>query len=204
MAPDDGLPRRRLDSLGVGSTARQLPVLSPQRFASVPGNRHKWFEGCLSHLAALFVMHRIAECWVETPPVHVYKAAQFAPNHATYAERIARKRSLPLGCSPAEWFSEHQEELEAVSDNQELNGTLAVALLPPFQADPTLWRDCASLNTWDPNKNETFVEYLDAWTASLSRQCLEPRVPAIVRDLLELDSCRDQLAAIAIPERLEA
>ena len=113
-------------------------------FGRFKGHRHKSFEESLREAASPFVLRRLAEVWAEEPPLRVYGASEFAPNHAAYAEAMEEKyRAFPSIARPG-WLA---KKLEA--DPRGLDGAAAVALLDGFRRDPTLWRDRLSLNRWD-------------------------------------------------------
>jgi len=131
-------------------------------FDRVRKHRHKWFEGSLCELSSLFVLHRLAETWAESPPAGVFEAADFAPNHREYAEYIGAEYGISSGEDISRWLSENIRTLETSSAERELNGAVAVALLDRFREDPSLWRECGWLNHWNPEGGETFPDYLDS------------------------------------------
>ena len=170
-------------------------------FDRFKGHKHRWFDETLCEIASLYSLNRISESWAEDPPPNVYRALEFAPHHREYAERLEAKRNTLGGSSLAEWFSQHLRDLEADRYRRDLNGVLAVALLPSFREDPGLWRECGELNTWDPNANRSFSGYLDSWTKQLRKQGLVARAPWVVRRLLGLSDAAEQVAAMAIPDQ---
>ena len=143
-------------------------------------HNHRWFEESLCELASLFVLHRLAELWKEKPPDTVPDATRFAPNHQTYAERIAARYPRLNRDHLPDWFAGILPELQTNPYDREICGTIAVALRAAFRADPTLWQDCGHLNHWDPNANATFAKYLGSWTAHLHERRLDARVPAAI------------------------
>ena len=150
-------------------------------FDRFKGHRHKWFEESLCQLAALFVLHRLAEVWAEEPPPHIYGASEFAPNHATYAEGMEENYRVSPGIALPGWLAANIGTLEADPLRRDLDGAVAVALLDHFRRDPTLWRDCLSLNRWDPSADTTFSDYLESWTTCLRECGPDARAPALVR-----------------------
>lgn len=150
------------------------------------GHKHRWFDESLCELASLFVLHRLAELWKAQPPEAIPDAAGFAPNHHTYAERIeARSPRISRDRLP-DWFTEAVPRLEANPYERYLCGTVAVALLDSFHADPALWRDCVHLNHWNPDADPSFAEYLGSWTAHLQVHSLPSRAPAAIADLFKV------------------
>ncbi|MCY4375686.1 MAG: hypothetical protein OXC31_18150 [Spirochaetaceae bacterium] len=150
------------------------------------GHRHRWFDESLCELASLFVLHRLAELWKESPPEAIPDAAGFAFNHQTYAERISASYPRPSRDEFSEWFAGVLPKLEADPYARELCGTIAVGLRGAFQADPTLWQDCGHLNHWDPNADPAFRDYLDSWGSCLRERDIEPRAVGLVRKLLQI------------------
>ena len=147
-------------------------------------HHHKWFEESLCELASLFVLHRLADDWKLQPPPGVYRAAEFAPNHRTYALTREQQHSAPVERDLPAWYSENFSELEANPYDRIRTGIVAAALRPRFLQEPSLWVACRRLNSWDPNGDETFGDYLDSWCADLRRNGLEIRTPEMVRGLL--------------------
>ncbi|MDE0220471.1 MAG: hypothetical protein OXJ90_14495 [Spirochaetaceae bacterium] len=154
------------------------------------GHKHRWFDETLSELASLFVLHRLAKLWIAHPPDAIPDAAGFAPSHRTYAERTAARYPRISRDHLPEWFTEAVPKLEANPYERDLCGTVAVALLDSFQADPTLWRDCLHLNHWNPDADPAFAEYLGSWTALLQEHSLPSCAPTAIADLFNPDYSR--------------
>ena len=152
------------------------------------GHRHRWFDESICALASLFVLHRLAEVWKAQPPQAIPDAAGFAPNHQTYAERIAARYPRISRDRLPEWLTGSLPKLEANRYDRDLCGTVAAALLDSFQADPSLWRDCVHLNHWDPSRDSTFATYLNSWTAHLHDHGLDARAPTKVAQMFRLTS----------------
>ena len=147
-------------------------------------HRHKWFEESLCELASLFVLHRLADDWKLQPPAAVYRAAEFAPNHQTYALSREQRHLASVGGDLPTWFAANIGELKANRYDRVRTGVVAAALRPRFLQEPALWEACRRLNRWDPNGDEAFGGYLDSWCNDLRRNGLEIRTPEIVRGLL--------------------
>ncbi len=147
-------------------------------------HRHKWFEESLCEMASLFVLHRLADDWKHQPLSAVCRAAEFAPNHRTYAlDREQRHLASVEGDLPS-WFAANIGELEANPYDRVRTGVVAAALLPRFLQEPSLWEAYRRLNSWDPNGDPVFGGYLDSWCNDLRRNGLEIWTPEIVRGLL--------------------
>ena len=163
------------------------------------GHKHKWFDETLCQLASLFALHRMADSWVANPPPTVPRASAFAPHHREYAERIERQHEPPTPAGLPEWLREATDHLEADSADRTRTMTLAVALLPEFQRDPSLWTDCGALNTWDAHSDRDFTAYLDSWAARIRELGSVPRTPRYLRRLLDSDPVGLRLAAMSVP-----
>lgn len=146
-------------------------------------HKHMWFEESLCELASLFVLHRLAWAWAESPPPGITGASEFAPNHKIYAENAQVKHPAVRERDLAKWFALNLRSMEHDPCVRECNGVVAVFLLGRFREDASMWRDCAWLNRWDPHANATFADYLDSWTACLRTNGLDGRVPALVQEL---------------------
>ena len=149
-------------------------------FDAHQGHKHRWFDESLCQLASLFALHRLADVWAEEPPDGVPDAAGFAPNHRTYARAIADRYPRIGRAGFRDWLSAHLAALEENPCERELTGAVAVLLLDPFRADPTLWRGCAHLDLWNPADDPTFGDYLASWAAHLRAHGIEPRAPAVI------------------------
>ena len=144
-------------------------------------HKHRWFSEALCELASLFVLRGLTKAWLDDPPDGVAQAAAYAPHFTTYAERMAQRYSRP-GDLPR-WLADHLPGLEADPYGRDGNGVLAVSLLQPFLDHPSLWRDCGTLNCWDPYADATFRDYLDAWARHLRRAGSTPRVAPLIHAL---------------------
>ena len=150
-------------------------------------HRHKWFEESLCEMASLFVLYRLADVWAANPPAGIAASRSFAPVHADYARDVELKYPAVPHSELPRWLEANIGGMEASSTERDLNGVVAVALLGFFRHDPTLWRDCAWLNHWDPSGDGAFGEYLDSWEACLNGAAAPGRVPALVRALFFRD-----------------
>ena len=152
----------------------------------VADHKHKWFEEALCEAASLFVLRRLVSVWAKAPPLAVFKAAEFAPSHGTYAERVEKRHAANLEASLPKWFRDHCEELESDRYDRSLNGVMAIALLSEFRKNSSLWRDCTSLNSWDANQDEDFRAYLNSWSSNLAGSNIRPKLPCVVAKRLEI------------------
>ena len=146
-------------------------------------HKHKWFEESLCEMASLFVLYRLADVWAANPPAGITYSQSFAQEHANYARDVERKYPAVPRSELPQWLEANIRRMEASSTERDLNGIVAVSLLGFFRQDPSLWRDCAWLNHWDPMGDGAFGEYLDSWDAFLNGAERPGRVPAQVRAL---------------------
>ena len=158
-------------------------------------HRHKWFEESLCELSSLFVLHRLAETWAESPPAGVFEAADFAPNHREYAEYVEAEYIISSGEDVSGWLAENISVLETSPAESKLNGVVAAALLDRFREDPSLWGECGWLNHWDPEGDETFPDYLDSWSGCLSANGISSRAPDVAKKLLYHDNKKESSGA---------
>ena len=141
---------------------------------------YKWFEESLCEAAALFVLHGVAEAWKTAPPSAVFRAGEYAPSFRTYAQDIVGRHPQPRQADLPRWLDEHMQKLVADPYIRELNRSVAIALLPRFLEDPSLWRDCGELNSWDAAANASLSGYLGTWSAQVRSRGREARVPDLV------------------------
>ena len=152
-------------------------------------HRHKWFEESLCELASLFVLHRMAKDWVDNPPPCISGATKFAPHYRKYAENVEAKFVISNSLDYSNWLDANIQILESCSTKRELNGVVAVALLPYFWDDPSLWRDCGWLNQWNSSADKTVFDYLNSWSNCLIERNLSYRTPIIVNRLFDSTEC---------------
>ena len=75
--------------------------------------------------------------------------------------------------------------------------TPAVALLPEFRRDPSLWGDCGALNIGDAHGNRDFSEFVASWSARIQEQGTAPHTPQSLRRPLGSDEAGLRLAAMS-------
>ena len=125
------------------------------------GRENKWFEETLCELASLYVMRRMSETWAENPPYPNWREYRHALR--SYVDDVIASRT-PLDLDGlAEFYREHEAELRQDPVNRDLNGSMAVALLPLFEATPEHWEAIWWLNAATRVEPQSFSEYLQAW-----------------------------------------
>lgn len=126
-----------------------------------------WFEETLCETASLFSMRAMARTWKKNPPYAHW--SDYRDSLRGYADSVINKRTLlpeltRLGL-PA-FYKKHQNTLHKNPTERELNGTIAVALLPLFEVEPSCWEAVRWLNSSPSPKGETFQQYLAKWHRS--------------------------------------
>jgi len=127
-------------------------------------NPDLWFEESLCEASSLYVLGRMAEGWKARPPYANWKS--YAPALQKYRDDRLAQQQLPEGTSLAEWFREKEAILRKDAHQRPLNGIVAVALLPMFEAAPGNWAALASLNAVRGDGARSFPRYLGDWSRS--------------------------------------
>ncbi|MDA0588333.1 MAG: hypothetical protein O2820_10025 [Planctomycetota bacterium] len=123
-------------------------------------NPQLWFEESLCECASLFALRRMAVEWRTNPPYSNWKS--YSTSLTDYASnRIAQFEERKE--STAEFYKQHQKELEKTATNRDLNGFVALKLLPLFEKTPGAWQSLRYLNLGDPKENKAFADYLSGW-----------------------------------------
>jgi hypothetical protein len=128
-------------------------------YRNVP-NRQLWFEETLCESASLFALRRMAVEWKTKAPY---------PNWTSYssalgdyaADRIKKYDSQKDPVS--EFYQMHKAELEENANNRELNGYMALKLLPMFEKTPSAWQSLRYINLGPEKENTSFEHYLSGW-----------------------------------------
>jgi hypothetical protein len=120
-----------------------------------------WFEECLCETASLFVLRRLAKRWAQRAPYAEWRA--YSPQFTAYADDLISnwlaiaERRLP------QWLEDHRPRMARDPARRDLNGTIALALLPMLESNPQDWRAVTWLNVAPSAASETFPEYLAKW-----------------------------------------
>lgn len=123
-------------------------------------NPQLWFEESLCECALLFALRRMGVEWTTNPPYTNWKS--YSTSLAGYAaDRMKKFESRKE--SPAEFYRQHQKELEKTATNRDLNGFFALKLLPLFEKTPAAWQSLRYLNLGAPSDNKSFKDYLAGW-----------------------------------------
>jgi hypothetical protein len=134
-----------------------------------PGDRaNLWFEETLCELASLYVIRGMARDWKENPPYKNW--ADYRDSLRSYADDVIVKRRLvreinTLGLGAFQ--RKHEAELAKEPTNRELNGAMAVVLLPLFEEHPEHWEAIRWLNHEARPAGESFAAYLARWRGAV-------------------------------------
>lgn len=145
-----------------------------------PGDRSNlWFEESLCELASIYAMRQMAITWKTAAPYPNWR--DYSKSLKSYADDVTKKHALPEGTEFAAWFQENQAQLRKNPTQRELNGIVAVQLLPQFEKAPEGWRALQFLNQGRTKQEQTFREYLEAWHDNTPEK-LRPFVEGIIEE----------------------
>jgi len=136
-------------------------------------NPQMWFEETLCECASLFALRRMAVEWKTNPPYSNWKS--YSESLADYAANRMKKFEGREE-STADFYKQHQKELEKTATNRDLNGFLALRLLPLFEKTPASWQAVRYLNLGAPKENKSIADYLSGW---------HQRVPKTHKDFVQ-------------------
>lgn len=120
-----------------------------------------WFEESLCELASIYALRQMAITWKSDAPYPNWRS--YGQSLHDYADDVAGKHALPEGKSFATWFGETLGELSKDPTQRDLNGIVAVQLLPIFEATPEAWQAIPFLNVGRSKERQSFDDYLKAW-----------------------------------------
>jgi hypothetical protein len=130
-----------------------------------PGPQHnQWFEESVCETASLFCLRAMAKTWSTKPPYPHW--ASYAPALAKYADDVIAKRTYKAEFEAkglARFYREHAAEFRAKSTERELNGAIALALLPYLEEKPERWAAFRWLNATPRPDDESFAAFLRRW-----------------------------------------
>ena len=126
-----------------------------------------WFEETVCETASLFCLRAMARTWQTEPPYAHW--VDYAPSLAKYVDDTIAKRTYKaefLSKGLANFYRDHATKLRANATARELNGAIALALLPYLEEQPTRWAAFRWLNATARPENERFADYLARWEQS--------------------------------------
>ena len=128
-------------------------------YRNVP-NPQLWFEESICELASLYSLRRMSNTWKTNPPYSNWKPYSkaldsYANNRINkYADR---KESLQ------KFYEHNKSKLAANGTDRQLNGFVAIRLLPLFEKDPTSWQAIRYINLGPKEENVSLEKYLRGW-----------------------------------------
>ncbi|MGC6583247.1 MAG: hypothetical protein ACON4K_13100 [Akkermansiaceae bacterium] len=126
-----------------------------------------WFEESVCEMASVYVVGELAKEWKTNPAIS--GAESYAQSFARYAEELKSRESyqLPKEESFQTWFGKHEAILGKSDGYQrDLNGVVALKLLPLLQNTPTNWGAFRFINVQRKKNAVSFEGYLRSWKAS--------------------------------------
>jgi len=123
-------------------------------------NPQLWFEEMLCECASLYSLGRMAIEWETNPPYSNWKS--YAAALANYADDRVKKYDGRTEAITL-FYQDNLQELEKTATNRELNGYIAVKLLPLLDETPTAWQALRYLNLGPAEENVSLKTYLTGW-----------------------------------------
>jgi hypothetical protein len=127
-------------------------------------SQNLWFEEAVCETSSLFCLRAMARTWQTNPPYPNW--VDYAPSLATYAEDVIANRTYKaelLSKGLAHFYRDHEAEFRANAGERELNGAIALALLPYLEEKPGRWAAFRWLNATARPDKEPFTYYLTRW-----------------------------------------
>ncbi|MGI9243389.1 MAG: hypothetical protein ACR2RV_21500 [Verrucomicrobiales bacterium] len=137
-----------------------------------------WFEESLCEMASIYALRQMAVTWETDAPYPNWRG--YSQSLGSYAEDLVQKFSLPENQRFDRWFQDTQSKLRSDPTQRELNGIVAVELLPLFEEAPEAWQTLRYLNIGRGQDELEFGDYLDAWERYSPRK-LQPLVARIAK-----------------------
>lgn len=146
------------------------------RYERLRGNPNRWIEESLCELASISFILQMSETWKSAAPYPNW--ISFASSLESYGFELVHRSTYQLldGETLGSWLRSHEHSLRMNPCQRDLNGQVALQLLPLFRSDPRAWRAIQHL----PSSHEYFEDYLATW----ERAC-PPDVRGTVRQIAE-------------------
>ncbi|YCM42293.1 hypothetical protein V2O64_13360 [Verrucomicrobiaceae bacterium 227] len=125
------------------------------------GRENKWFEESLCELASLYAMRRMSESWEHDPPYSNWK--DYRHSLKDYVDKIINSREKLTPGDLAGYYRKHRETLRKSSTERALNSTMALALLPLFEKEPSHWGALRYLNVTPAKEGLSLKDYFAKW-----------------------------------------
>lgn len=145
-----------------------------------------FFYESLAHMASHYVLRSLAVTWKTAPPLPGESWTGFAAHLREYSDALVAKHRLPEGRTLAAWYAEQRDSLQkqGAADLRPAYETIALALLPIFEAEPDHWEAVTFLGrrrSDRKNQKLTFEEVLAEWRLACPERH-RPRVDRIAAE----------------------
>ena len=125
------------------------------------GRENKWFEETLCELASIYTLRRMSESWEKDPPYPNWK--EYRKSLREYADNVIKAQEKLRMDDLAGFYQKHKETLRGNATKRDLNGAMAVALLPLFEKEPEHWNAVRYLNTTPAENGSSLRDYFHKW-----------------------------------------
>ncbi len=121
-------------------------------------NPNNWFHEAICELASLFVLRRMAERWPSQPPFANW--ADYSTHLADYATcKIDKFKAITPQEPFKTWVSDNEAKLRKDPYLRNMNGVVALWLLPLFEEHPAGWNAVR----YFPTSEGMIDAFIDAW-----------------------------------------
>jgi len=130
-----------------------------------------WFEESICEMASIYVLDQMAEEWKTNPAIAGKE--WYAKHFKSYASNLKTKktRKIPAGMTFSKWFKENRQKLiDAKGDARELQGIVALHILPMVEKKPENWGAFYYLDVSKSKKVITFEQFLKEWQRNSPRE----------------------------------
>ena len=141
-----------------------------------------WFEESICEMASIYVLDRVGEGWKKNPPLSGNEG--YAKHFTSYALKLKNKktRKIPVGMTFAKWFEESRQKLiDGKGDARELQGTVALQILPMVEKTPEYWGAFYYLDVGKTREEISFETFLKEW-----QQNSPPKYHPFIKDIGKL------------------
>jgi hypothetical protein len=125
------------------------------------GRDNKWFEETLCELASVYTLRRMNERWEKNPPYPHWK--EYRKSLSEYADNVIKAQEKLMVDGLAGFYQKHKKTLRENATKRDLNGAMAVALLPLFEKEPEHWNAVRYLNTTPAVDGLSLRDYFLKW-----------------------------------------
>ncbi len=126
---------------------------------------NQWFEESLCETASLFVLRQMADAWQDDPPHTHWRS--YRKHLRSYADDRLKFEPVIEPVDFASFVRAKQDELLKDPKHAEFQRSVALALLPKFEAEPQRWESIRWLNTKPAEEGETLAASFEKWHAAV-------------------------------------